>query len=147
MEIGPGIKLLVRARPGFHVQHGFGLEIDELDPDYTLGDLEARKREIRARLRADGVFDANRKLAAPWDFNAVLVIAPAQAAGLGDFEAEARRLSNAGVCRFVYVASRFQGAAGEICAAAKAALRDWRDGRPDVLVLIRGGGAVNDLAC
>jgi exodeoxyribonuclease VII large subunit len=78
----------------------------------------------------------------------VLVIAPAQAAGLGDFEAEARRLSNAGVCRFVYVASRFQGegAAGEICTAAKAALGDWREGLPDVLVLIRGGGAVNDLA-
>ena len=148
MEIGPGIKLLVRAKPGFHAQHGFGLEIDELDPDYTLGDLEARKREIRARLQAEGVFDANRKLPAPWDFNAVLVIAPAQAAGLGDFEAEARRLSNAGVCRFVYVASRFQGegAAGEVCAAAKAALRDWREGLPDVLVLIRGGGAVNDLA-
>jgi exodeoxyribonuclease VII large subunit len=148
MEIGPGIKLLVRAKPGFHVQHGFGLEIDELDPDYTLGDLEARKREIRAQLRADGIFEANRKLPAPWDFNAVLVIAPAQAAGLGDFEAEARRLSNAGVCRFLYVASRFQGegAAGEICAAAKAALRDWHDGLPDALVLIRGGGAVNDLA-
>jgi exodeoxyribonuclease VII large subunit len=149
MEVGPGIKLLVRAKPGFHVQHGFGIEIDQLDPDYTLGDLEARKREIRARLQAEGVFDANRRLADPWDFSAVLVIAPAHAAGRGDFEAEARRLSDGSVCTFVYAASLFQGesAPAEICNALTSALRQWPGGAvPDAIVIIRGGGAVNDLA-
>ena len=151
MTVGPGIKLLVRARPGFSAQHGFALEIDALDPEYSLGDLEARKREIRARLKADGLFDANRRLQAPWDFNAVLVIAPLQAAGLGDFRAEAGRLESARVCSFEYVSSRFQGegAAQEIVAAAETALTSRRQKAqpmPDVVVLIRGGGAVNDLA-
>lgn len=36
-QLGPGIKLLVRARPVFKPQFGFSLEIDAIDPDYTLG--------------------------------------------------------------------------------------------------------------
>jgi exodeoxyribonuclease VII large subunit len=153
--VGPGIKLLVRARPVFKAQYGFSIEIDAIDPEYTLGDLEAKKREIRARLQLDGIFDANRKLPTPWDFNAVLVIAPDGAAGLGDFQAEAERLEQFGICRFTYVHSRFQGegAAKEIRQALLEALAAWKakdggglDARPDAIVIIRGGGAVNDLA-
>lgn len=59
-QLAPGIKLLVRARPVFKPLHGFSIEIDAIDPEYTLGDLEARKREIRERLQAEGVFTANK---------------------------------------------------------------------------------------
>lgn len=150
-NIAPGIKLLVRAKPVFKPQYGFSIEIDAIDPEYTLGDLEARKREIRTRLKQEGIFEANKKLSSPWDFNGVLVVAPQGAAGLGDFQAEATRLERFGICRFVYAASRFQGegAPHEIKQALLAALEQWRDsGRPvpDAVVIIRGGGAVNDLA-
>ena len=147
-SIAPGIKLFVRAKPVFKAQYGFGIEIDAIDPEYTLGDLEARKREIRTRLKQVGVIDANRSLPAPWDYNAVLVIAPQGAAGLGDFQAEAQRLAGFGICRFEYVHSRFQGegAAQEIRRALLAALERWSGLPPDAVVIIRGGGAVNDLA-
>ena len=150
-QLAAGIKLLVRARPVFKPQHGFNLEIDAIDPEYTLGDLEARKREIRERLQAEGVFFANKKLLSPWDFNAVLVLAPAGGAGLGDFQSEANRLEKFGVCRFVYAFSRFQGegAAREIGDALQKAMTMWdrtSGGQPDAVVIIRGGGAVNDLA-
>jgi exodeoxyribonuclease VII large subunit len=147
--IGAGIKLLVRARPVFKAQYGLSLEIDAIDSEYTLGDLEARKKEIRIRLQQEGVFERNRRLAPPWDFRMVLVVAPQDAAGLGDFRKEAQRLEQFGVCRFLYAHSRFQGegAAREIVAAAVQALRDLHGGdRPDAIVIIRGGGAVNDLA-
>lgn len=149
--IAPGIKLLVRARPVFKPQYGFNIEIDAIDPEYTLGDLEARKRDIRTRLKQEGIFEANKKLPVPWDFNVVLVVAPQGAAGLGDFQAEATRLERFGICRFIYAFSRFQGegAANEIKLALLAALEKWRNsGRPipDAVAIIRGGGAVNDLA-
>lgn len=151
MSIGAGMKLLVRARPVFSAQYGFRLIVDAIDPDFTLGELEARKREIRARLQQQGLLGMNKALAYPWDFQAVLVVAPAEAAGLGDFQTEAHRLDRAGVCRFVYAHSRFQGpgAAQEIVQAAQEALAAWLspDGRePDAVVFIRGGGSVNDLA-
>jgi exodeoxyribonuclease VII large subunit len=149
--IAPGIKLLVRAKPVFKAQYGFSIEVDAIDPEYTLGDLEARKREIRTSLKQEGIFDANKKLPAPWDFNAVLVVAPQGAAGLGDFQAEATRLERFGICRFVYAASRFQGegAANEIKQVLLTAIEHWQESDkpvPDAVVIIRGGGAVNDLA-
>ncbi|SAK95613.1 exodeoxyribonuclease VII large subunit [Caballeronia glebae] len=150
-SIAPGIKLLVRAKPNFKPQYGFSIEVDAIDPDYTLGDLEARKREIRARLQQEGIFDANKKLPPPWDFNAILVVAPQEAAGLGDFRVEANRLERFGICRFAYASSRFQGegAAREIRDALLNALAHWgKSGNapPDAVAIIRGGGAVNDLA-
>ena len=150
-QLAPGIKLLVRARPVFKPQHGFTLELDAIDSEYTLGDLEARKREIRERLQAEGVFAANKQLPAPWDFNVVLVVAPEGGAGLGDFQAEANRLEQFGICRFTYIFSRFQGegAAKEVCDALQSALAAWAvatTDQPDAVVIIRGGGAVNDMA-
>lgn len=150
-SIAPGIKLLVRARPVYKPQYGFNLEIDAIDPEYTLGDLEAKKREIRTRLQQEGVFDANKKLPPPWDFNTVLVVAPQGAAGLGDFQAEAKRLEYFGICRFIYAFSRFQGEGvpREIREALLDALMHWSDSgmpEPDAVVIIRGGGAANDLA-
>jgi exodeoxyribonuclease VII large subunit len=150
-QLAPGIKLLVRARPVFKALHGFSIEIDAIDPQYTLGDLEAKKREIRERLQSEGVYTANKQLHPPWDFNTVLVVAPEGGAGLGDFQAEANRLEQFGVCRFTYVYSRFQGegAAKDICDALQAAMDTWLCSQgqpPDAVVIIRGGGAVNDLA-
>lgn len=147
--IGAGIKLLVRARPVFNAQYGFSLEIDAIDPDYTLGDLEARKKEIRDRLQKEGVFDHNRRLTPTWDYGTILVVAPEDGAGLGDFRKEAERLERFGICRFVYAHSRFQGegAAREIVSAMATALEQFgKTDTPDAIALIRGGGAVNDLA-
>jgi exodeoxyribonuclease VII large subunit len=150
-SLAPGIKLLVRAKPVYKPQYGFSIEIDAIDPDYTLGNLEARKREIRTRLQQEGVFTANKRLPAPWDYTAVLVIAPPGAAGLGDFQAEAQRLTQFGICQFIYASSRFQGegAAIEIKETLLAALDQWKVSGthvPDAVVILRGDGAVNDLA-
>ena len=141
VELAAGLKLLVRARPVYKAQYGFSLEVDEIDPNYTLGDLEASKREIRERLRREGLFALNRELPPPWDFNHVLVVAPEGGAGLGDFQAEASRLERHGLCRFVYVYSRFQGegAPAEIRLELLAALEQIRANHPwlpDDVVLI-----------
>lgn len=149
--LGGGIKLLVRAKPTMHAVYGLSLVIDAIDPEYTLGDLEAKKREIRARLKAEGLFDLNRELDAPWDFNHVLVVAPEAAAGLGDFKAESDRLEAFGICQFHYAHARFQGegAAAEIRQALLDGLQAFAEATDeplDAIVVIRGGGAVNDLA-
>lgn len=150
MVLGAGIRLLLRARPNLHPLYGLSLVIDAIDPDYSLGDLEARKREIRERLQREGLWDRNRQLPPPWDVNRVLVVAPAGAAGLGDFNTEAQRLAQHGLCHFEQALSRFQGegAPREILQALHAGMAACQrhGGWPDVVALIRGGGAVNDLA-
>ena len=149
VRLAAGIKVLIRARPEFSAQYGLTLHIDGIDPSYTLGDLEARKRQIREQLKADGIFDRNRQLPAPWDYRAVLVISPPRAAGLGDFARDADRLQRHGVCEAVYAHSRFEGegAPALIRETIESALAAWTSAAlPDAIVVIRGGGAVNDLA-
>lgn len=148
-DLDAGIKVLVRAKPVFAAKFGFSLEIDGIDPAYTLGDLEAKRREIRERLKKEGIFDRNRRLPAPWDYQSVLVIAPQLAAGLGDFAKEAQRLQEHGVCEFSYLSSRFQGegAALEVVGAIGRGLSSWAGTElPDAIAVLRGGGSVNDLA-
>ena len=149
VRLAAGIKVLIRARPEFSAQYGLTLHVDAIDPSYTLGDLEARKRQIREQLKAEGIFERNRQLPAPWDYRALLVVSPPRAAGLGDFAREADRLQRHGLCQAVYAHSRFEGegAPASIREAIEAALATWpADTLPDAIVIIRGGGAVNDLA-
>jgi len=148
MQLAPGIKLLVRARPSFHAQYGFSLFINDIDFRFSLGDLEAKKREIIKRLKQQGLLTLNQELPRPWDYYRVLVVSPQQAAGLGDFQADAQRLQTFGLCEFVYVHSRFQGegAAQEIRQTLLNAVDSHQGYSFDAVVIIRGGGAVNDLA-
>jgi exodeoxyribonuclease VII large subunit len=147
-QLAPGIKLLVLAKPVFKAQYGFSIEVTGIDASYTIGDLEAQKRKIREQLQVEGLFERNKQLPPPWDFSRVLVVAPQGAAGLGDFAAEADHLHAQRVCEFLYAHSRFQGAgaAGEILTALQAGFEQAGQTQLDALIIIRGGGAVNDLA-
>lgn len=148
--LAPGIKLLAQAKPSFHTQYGFSLFIEDIDPQYTLGDLEAKKKEIINRLKQEQIFLLNKQLPSPWDYNCILVISPKDAAGLGDFQAEALRLQNLNLCDFIYIYCRFQGegAADEIRQALQEGVKKAAQAEKhlDAIVIIRGGGAVNDLA-
>lgn len=150
MVLGEGMKLLVQVLPELSPRYGLSLQGLAIDPNYTLGELEARKREIRRRLQAEGLFGRNRALPAPFLCERVLVLAPPDAAGLGDFRAEADRLQAHGVCDFRYAHSVFQGETAPthmVKALAEALAQAERDAwQPSVVAIIRGGGAVSDLA-
>lgn len=146
-HLADGMKVLVLVQPQFKAQYGLSLNITDIDPSFTLGDMEARLKRIREKLEADGAADMNRSLPAPTDFFNVAVISPDGAAGLGDFQAEADRLAHAGLCSFTYFHAVFQGE------KAKESLKDafikahkTHESDPfDALVIIRGGGAAADL--
>jgi exodeoxyribonuclease VII large subunit len=145
-EIAAGIKLLIFARVRFHAAYGLSLDVVDIDPSYTLGDMAAKLAEIRRRLIDEGIFNRQKSLVVPTDFFRILVISPSGAAGLGDFRREADALQRMGICTFIYQDSRFQGegAASEIASAFRANLNAAHRAF-DAIVLIRGGGAATDL--
>ncbi|MGI9339510.1 MAG: exodeoxyribonuclease VII large subunit, partial [Psychrobacter sp.] len=135
----------------FHPQYGFSLTIEDIDPSYTLGDLARQYAQMVDRLSGEGLMHLNQQLESPFDIEHVIVIAPEKAAGLGDFQADADRLANTGACQFHYHHATFQGnhAPAEIRQAIVSAQQRFFDSYqrlPDLLVIIRGGGAVGDLA-
>ena len=103
------------------------------------------------RLTGEGLMHLNQQLPSPFDIEHVIVIAPEKAAGLGDFQADANRLASTGACQFHYYNAIFQGnhAPAEIRQAIVSAQQEFYttyQRLPDLLVIIRGGGAVGDLA-
>lgn len=151
IELSRDLNVLVKVRARFDPQYGFSVNIEEIDSSFTLGDLARRYQQIIEKLSIEGLIHKNQQLPAPFDINQVLVIAPENAAGLGDFKKDADALQHAGVCNFVYHSATFQGntAAQSIQTALAQALRQWANDyntAPDLIAIIRGGGAVNDLA-
>ncbi|WP_240741861.1 exodeoxyribonuclease VII large subunit [Deinococcus sp. KSM4-11] len=143
-----GLKVLLFCTPEFHPQYGFSLHILDIAPEFTLGDAVARLGIMREALVREGVYGLNRLLPAPDDYARVAVISPEGAAGLGDFRRETDALEAAGVIDFEYLEATFQGreASGSLIRAIAQA-RDLHAHAPlDALVVLRGGGAVTDLA-
>ncbi|AAZ19141.1 Exodeoxyribonuclease VII large subunit [Psychrobacter arcticus 273-4] len=151
MPLDRDLTVLLKVSAGFHAQYGFSLTIEDIDPSYTLGDLARQYAEMVDRLAGEGLLHLNQQLPTPFDIEHVLVIAPEKAAGLGDFQADANRLASTGACHFHYHNATFQGnhAPAEIRQAIISAQQQFQDiyqRLPDLLVIIRGGGAVGDLA-
>lgn len=142
--------VMVKVRAQSHAVHGFTLVVDDIYPEFTVGQLAARLEQIRRQLQAEGLFDRNRHIGMPSDFFRVAVLSPANAAGLGDFRSRADTLSACGIVDFVYFTATFQGAqtVPAVCAALRRIEESHAQGQAfDALVIIRGGGSQWDLAC
>lgn len=151
VELSKDLNVLVKVRAKFDPQYGFSVNVEDIDSSYTLGDIARRYQQILERLTTEGLLNKNKLIPTPFDIQNVLVIAPENAAGLGDFKKDADALEKAGVCHFKYYSATFQGntAAQSIITSLSNSLRQWATDfniPPDLIVIIRGGGAVNDLA-
>ncbi|WP_032033062.1 exodeoxyribonuclease VII large subunit [Acinetobacter sp. 723929] len=151
IEISSDLNVLIKIRARFDPQYGFSVNIEEIDSSFTLGEIAKRYQQIIERLTQEGLIHKNKLLPTLFDIQNVLVIAPQNAAGLGDFKKDADALERNGVCHFVYHTATFQGntAATSLIESLGSGLRQWASTfnfPPDLIVIIRGGGSVNDLA-
>ncbi len=145
--LATGQKILLLAEVSFHEQYGFSIVVQDIDPNYTLGALEKNLSDIRKQLTQEGIYQQNKQFVLPKDFFKIAVIAPPDAAGLGDFRADADQLHAQKLCEFTYFYSAFQGEAveKEMHIAFQAVHAMHKSNPFDALVIIRGGGAKLDL--
>ncbi len=140
------MKIMARVCVSFHAVYGFSLVINDINPEYTVGDLARRRMEIVARLQAEGVYDLNRELPMPRVPSRVAIVSARGAAGYGDF---VRQLHNNSM-RLRFTTTLFEAVLqGERTAPSVIAALDKIMARVDdfdCVVIIRGGGAVADLA-
>ena len=141
-----GIKVLVNVSVEFHELYGYSLTVLDIDPTYTVGDMERKRREILRQLEEEGVIDLNKELEMPMLPQRIAVISSATAAGYGDF---CNQLMN-NSCDYGFYTELFpaimQGERVEesILSALDAIYHRLEEF--DVVVIIRGGGATSDLS-
>jgi exodeoxyribonuclease VII large subunit len=131
----------------FHELYGFSLVIKDIDPTYTLGDQARRRQEILKRLEQEGVIDQNKEW--PWPLlpRRIAIVSSPAAAGYQDFM---RQLTDNEYGFTFYTALFPATMQGEEAPQSimQALDRIIDSGLPfDVVVIIRGGGALADLQC
>jgi exodeoxyribonuclease VII large subunit len=144
LRLADGMKVRVFGYLDYYAPNGrIGLKMTGIDPKYTLGDIAQSRDEVIRRLVADGLLDANkRRPLSPIPLR-VGVVASVGTAAWHDFHDELHR-SALGFSLTV-IDTRVQGEfAEEMVAAAIVTLSRRVD--LDALVVIRGGGARNELA-
>ncbi|MBW4528050.1 MAG: exodeoxyribonuclease VII large subunit [Phormidium tanganyikae FI6-MK23] len=103
-----------------------------------------RSRQLKDRLEAEGLFDPDRKRALPTHPQTVAVVTSPQAAAWGDIQRTLKRRYPGLWVLFSPALVQGDQAPASIVAAIE---RVEQDGRADVLILSRGGGAIEDMVC
>ncbi len=141
-----GITILFKATVEYHELYGLSLNISDIDPSYTAGDMALRREGIIRRLTADGVMTMNRELPlAPYPRN-IAVISSSKAAGYQDF---INHLLN-NPYGYVFKPELFEAAMqGETTESSVIEALDRISATAagyDAAVIIRGGGSTTDLS-
>ena len=139
----PGNRLLFKVSLTFHEIYGLSLTIHDLDPAFTYGEIELKKKQTIERLKQEGLYDLQKGLRLPMIVKRVVLIGSPDTSGYRDFLTEMRQNNIYRNFIIQEIATTVQGdkAVAEICAALKEA--DAFDA--DAIVLIRGGGSKMDL--
>ena len=103
-----------------------------------------RYRQLRSRLAAEGLFDLTRKRPLPAYPQTLAVVTSPQAAAWGDIQ---RTLIGRNPSVKVLLSPATVQGEQAPASIARAIARVTKDARADVLLLARGGGASEDLAC
>jgi len=144
-ELQAGLKIMVAVGVEFHELYGLSLNIRDIDPTYTLGDIERRRLEIIRRLEEEGVLEMNKELEIPMGSQKIAIISSSTAAGYEDFM---KQLSNNPYGYKFYTKlfpAMMQGEKTETTIIQ--ALEDIYEYEDffDLVVIIRGGGSRSDL--
>jgi exodeoxyribonuclease VII large subunit len=138
-----GLVLRVRVKPDWYAPSGrLSFVIDDVDPDYTLGNLDRQRRELVTKLEAEGATEWNK--AVPLS-DVPLRLGLITAEGSAAFNDVMHTLQASGIgFRVAFCDARVQGetTGPAVCAALARLAAD----RPDAILLVRGGGSRLDLS-
>jgi len=80
-----GIQILFRALVKYHPVYGLSLQISDIDPSYTLGEMAREKMETITKLKNEGLFERNHQLPIPMLPKRIAIISVKTSKGFSDF--------------------------------------------------------------
>lgn len=140
-----GMQVLVEVEVTFHELYGYSLNVVDIDPTYTLGDIAKRRQEILRKLEEEGISTMNKELPLPRLLQRIAVISSATAAGYGDFCNQLIHNKRGLAFKAQLFQATMQG--NDVERSVISALNRIAEQMDawDVVVIIRGGGATSDL--
>jgi exodeoxyribonuclease VII large subunit len=141
-----GAEVLLKVKVEFHERYGLKLVIEDIDPSYTLGKLEQRRRQLYEQLQAQGLIGKNAALPLRPVLQRIAVISSETAAGYQDFLQHLAENLYAYAFKTSFFAAAMQGTQVEAEVLKQLRAVQRRAGSFDAVVIIRGGGAKLDLA-
>jgi len=147
IDLAKGIKILFEAEVSFHERYGLKLNILNIDPSYTIGELAVRRKEILERLTKEGIKDKNKELELPLVPQRIGIVSSATAAGYEDLVTHL--VNNAYGYTFTYklYEALMQGDRAEASIVNALGLCMREAPLLDIVVIVRGGGGQADLHC
>ena len=141
-----GVEVLLRVKVEYHERYGLKLVVEDIDPSYTLGKLEQRRRQLYEQLLAQGLMGKNAQIPLRPVLQRIAVISSETAAGYQDFLQHLGENVYGYAFKTTFFAAAVQGVQveAEVLKQLRAVQRQAT--RFDAVALIRGGGAKLDLA-
>jgi exodeoxyribonuclease VII large subunit len=141
-----GIEALILVKVEFHERYGLKLFIQDVDPAYTLGKLEMKRREAILQLRQTGLLDLNKEIPLPPVLQRIAILSSEGAAGYKDFlnQLEHNTFGYSFYCSLFQTSVQGEYVELEIISQLEKIAKQKH--RFDCLVVIRGGGARLDLS-
>jgi len=145
-EISQGMRLLLKVSVNFSEAYGLKLIIHDIDPAYSLGEMEQQRRKTIEALSREGVIDHNKRLVLGLP-QRLAIISSNTAAGYGDFVNQID--NNTYGYRLVHhlYNATMQGADAIESVVSALNCIELSGTVYDAVIIIRGGGSVADLNC
>ncbi|HDZ84710.1 MAG TPA: exodeoxyribonuclease VII large subunit [Nitrospirae bacterium] len=145
--LAKGIKILIEAEVSFHERYGLKLNIINIDPSYTIGEMAVRRKEVLERLTKEGLIERNRELEFPLVPQRIGIVSSSTAAGYEDLMVHLENNSYSYKFTTTLYEAIMQGDRAEESVAAALGRCAEDASSLDLVVIVRGGGGQVDLHC
>ncbi|MFZ1749182.1 MAG: exodeoxyribonuclease VII large subunit [Saprospiraceae bacterium] len=140
-----GTHVLIKVQVEYHERYGMKLIIEDIDPSFTIGQMEMNRQKILQKLEDERLLNINNLLKLPVVIQRIAVISSATAAGYSDFKShiEDNPYGYKYQCTLYPTAMQGQNTEREICNALEEIQKISE--KFDCIIIIRGGGSKLDL--
>lgn len=144
-DIGNDMKIMVCLSVNYSPQYGLTVVINDINPEFTLGDMERQRQEILNRLNQEGIIGQNKTVPVPPVLQRIAIVSAAGAAGYGDFMKQLTD-NKYGVCFYSCLfQATMQGVKTVPTVLAALDKVEQNQHLFDCVVIIRGGGGTEEL--
>lgn len=144
-DIGNDMKIMVCLSVNYSPQYGLTVVINDINPEFTLGDMERQRQEILNRLTQEGIIGQNKTVPVPPVLQRIAIVSAAGAAGYGDFMKQLTD-NKYGVCFYPCLfQATMQGVKTVPTVLAALDKVEQKQHLFDCVVIIRGGGGTEEL--